>query len=85
METNPEKLALLYERFRDICLVEKELYMPREVHRGPILTAAQDRYEVVIDDPAVEEAIEANIPLGAKSLGAAIEAYRAHIRFVRKG
>lgn len=88
-EANPEKLTLLYERFRDVCLVEKEvwkeLYMPRDVHRGPILTAVQDRYEVVIDDPAVEEALEANIPLGSKSLGAAIEAYKTHISFVKKG
>jgi hypothetical protein len=88
-ETNPEKLTLLYERFRDVCLVEKEvwkeLFMPREVQKGPILTAVQDRYEVVIDDPAVEETLDANIPLGAKSLGAAIEAYRIHISFVKKG
>ena len=88
IETNPEKLTLLYERFRDVCLVEKEvwkeLYMPREVHKGPILTAVQDRYEVVIDDPSVEETFEANIPLGAKSLGAAIEAYKGHISFIKR-
>ena len=32
-ETDAEKLALLYERFCDVCLVEKEvwmeIYMPR--------------------------------------------------------
>jgi hypothetical protein len=87
-ETNPEKLTLLYERFREVCLVEKEvwkeLYMPRDVHHGPILTAVQDRYEVLIDDPAVEDALDANIPLGSKSLGAAIEAYKSHISFVKK-
>jgi len=25
-ETDPEKLALLYERFKDVCLVEKEVW-----------------------------------------------------------
>ena len=37
-ESDPEKLKLLYERFRDVCLVEKEvwkeIYMPREVKEG---------------------------------------------------
>lgn len=32
--TEPEKLTLLYERFRDVCLVEKEvwkeIFLPRE-------------------------------------------------------
>ena len=36
--TDPEKLALLYERFRDVCLVEKEvwkeIFMPRDVAQG---------------------------------------------------
>ena len=88
--TDIEKLALLYERFRDVCLVEKEvwkeIYMPRELAQsGPVLTNRQDRYEVVIDDPAVENTLEANIPLGAKSLGAAIQEYRSHISFIKKG
>ena len=44
MENNPlvisdqERLALLYERFRDVCLVEKEvwteIYMPRQAEKG---------------------------------------------------
>ncbi len=44
MENNPlvitdqERLVLLYERFRDVCLVEKEvwteIYMPRTVGEG---------------------------------------------------
>jgi hypothetical protein len=40
---------------------------------------------VVIDDPEVENTLEANIPLGGKSLGAAIQEYRAHISFIKKG
>ncbi len=87
--TDPEKLALLYERFKDVCLVEKEvwkeIFLPREVTKGVVLTQAHERYEVVIDDPAVEEAFEANIPLGGKALAAAIEQYRSHVSFVKKG
>ncbi len=88
--TDIEKLALLYERFRDVCLVEKEvwkeIYMPRELAQsGPVLTNRQDRYEVVIDDPAVENTLEANIPLGSKALAAAIAEYRSHISFIKKG
>ena len=88
-ETDAEKLALLYERFKDVCLVEKEvwreIYMPREVKHGAILTNVQDRYEVVIDDPKIEDTLEANIPLGGKALAAAIQEYKAHISFVKKG
>jgi hypothetical protein len=87
-ETDPEKLTLLYERFKDVCLVEKEvwreIYMPREVGKGLVLTRVQDRYEVLIDDDAVESALEANIPLGGKSLAAAIHEYRDHISFVKR-
>ena len=87
-ETDPEKLALLYERFKDVCLVEKEvwleIYMPREVKQGAILTNVQDRYEVIIDDPKIEDTLEANIPLGGKALAAAIQEYRQHISFVKK-
>lgn len=88
--TDPEKLALLYERFRDVCLVEKEvwkeIYLQRDATPGgPVLTNRQDRYEVVIDDPAVEQTLEANIPLGAKALAAAIQEYRDHISFIKKG
>ena len=68
--TDSEKLTLLYERFRDVCLVEKEvwkeIFMPREVSQGPVRTNIQDRYEVEIDDPAIEETLEANIVRGAK-------------------
>jgi hypothetical protein len=87
-ETDPDKLALLYERFKDVCLVEKEIwtevFLPREIQQGPVRTNVQDRYEVVIDDKEVEAALEANIPLGGKALAAAIQEYRAHISFVKK-
>jgi hypothetical protein len=87
-ETDPEKLALLCERFKDVCLVEKEvwreIFMPRDAGKGLILTRVQDRYEVLIDDETVESALEANIPLGGKSLAAAIQEYRDHISFVKK-
>lgn len=86
--TDPEKLALLYERFRDVCLVEKEvwkeIFMPREPASGPVRTNIQDRYAVEIDEPAVEDALDANIPLGAAVLGAAIQEYRTHISFYGK-
>jgi hypothetical protein len=86
--TEPEKLALLYERFRDVCLVEKEvwkeIFMPRDVTAGPVRTNVQDRYEVEIDDQKIEDALEANIPRGPAALGAAIDAYRGHIAFFRR-
>lgn len=86
--TDPEKLTLLYERFRDVCLVEKEvwkeIFLPRDVTQGPVRTNLQDRYEVEIDDPAVEETLDANIPRGAAALGAAIQEYRQHISFFRR-
>jgi hypothetical protein len=86
-ETDPEKLALLYERFRDVCLVEKEvwkeIFMPRDVTQGPVRTNIQDRYEVEIDDPAIEDTLEANIPRGSGPLAAAIQEYRAHISFFK--
>ncbi len=87
--TDQEKLTLLYERFRDVCLVEKEvwkeIFMPREIAmQGPVLTNVQDRYDVEIDDPAIEDALEANIPRGSQSLAAAIQEYRTNISFYRK-
>jgi len=86
--TDPDKLALLYERFRDVCLVEKEvwkeIFMPREVTGGPVRTNIQDRYEVEINDPDIERALEANISRGSTILGAAIDQYRAHIVFLKK-
>lgn len=86
--TDPEKLALLYERFRDVCLVEKEvwkeIFMPRDITAGPVRTNIQDRYEVEVDDPAVEDTLDANIPRGAAALGAAIQEYHQHISFFRK-
>ncbi|MGH7262205.1 MAG: hypothetical protein ACREI9_16320, partial [Nitrospiraceae bacterium] len=87
--TDPEKLALLYERFKDVCLVEKEvwkeIFLQREAAQGgPVLTNRQDRYEVIIDDPAVENTLETNIPLGGKALAAAIAEYRSHISFIKK-
>lgn len=87
-ETDPEKLALLYERFKDVCLVEKEvwheIFMPRETKHGAVLTSVQDRYEVMIDDKEVEATLEANIPLGANALAAAIQAYKEHISFIKR-
>ena len=88
-EQDPEKLTLLYERFRDVCLVEKEvwteIFMLREIKQGvAVRTNVQDRYEVVIDDPAVEATLEANIPLGKNALGTAIQEYRDHISFLKK-
>ncbi len=87
-ETNPDKLALLLERFKDVCLVEREvwteIFLPKEVGQGAILTSAQDRYHVVIDDQEIEDALEANIPLGGKALAAAIQEYKDHISFIRK-
>lgn len=86
--TDPEKLTLLYERFRDVCLVEKEvwkeIFMPREVSQGPVRTNFQDRYEVEIDDPEIEAVLDANIALGSAALGAAVQEYRGHITFYRK-
>lgn len=86
--TDPEKLTLLYDRFRDVCLVEKEvwkeIFLPREVTGGPIRTNIQDRYDVEINDPDIERAIEANISRGAAVLGAAIDEHRAHISFFKK-
>ncbi len=85
--TDEEKLTLLYERFRDVCLVEKEvwkeIFMPREISSGPVRTNMQDRYDVEITDPDVEDALEANILRGASALGAAIQEYRRHIMFYR--
>jgi hypothetical protein len=88
-ERDPEKLKLLYERFCDVCLVEKEvwleLYMPKDlVGDGMRMTNAQDRYEVVIKSPEVEALLEANIPMGAKALAAAIAEYKDAISFTRK-
>lgn len=86
--TDQDKLALLYERFRDVCLVEKEvwkeIFLPRDVRQGPVRTSLQDRYEVEIDDPVIEETLEANIPRGTAALGAAIQEYRQHIVFYRR-
>jgi len=86
--TDPEKLALLYERFRDVCLVEKEvwkeIFMPREVSQGTVRTNVQDRYEVEIEDAAIEETLDVNIARGSSALAAAIQEYREHISFFRR-
>ena len=86
--TDQEKLTLLYERFRDVCLVEKEvwkeIFMPREITAGPVRTNIQDRYDVEIDDPVIEDTLDANIPRGGAALGAAIQEYRRHISFFRR-
>ena len=87
-ETDPDKLALLYERLKDVCMVEKEvwyeIFMPKDAGKGMVLTRVQDRYEVVIDDREVEAALEANIPLGGKALTAAIQEYKDRISFIKK-
>jgi hypothetical protein len=86
--TDPEKLTLLYERFRDVCLVEKEvwkeIFMPRDISQGPVRTNIQDRYDVEIDDQAIEETLDVNIPRGSSALAAAIQEYRQHISFFRR-
>ena len=86
--SDPEKLTLLYERFRDVCLVEKEvwkeIFMPREISTGPVRTNMQDRYDVEIDDPVIEETLDTNISRGSAALSAAIQEYRQHIAFYRK-
>ncbi len=69
--TDQEKLTLLYERFRDVCLVEKEvwkeIFMPREITQGPVRTNIQDRYDVEIDDQMIEDTSDANIPRGSQA------------------
>ena len=87
-EHDPTKLKLLYERFRDVCLVEKEvwkeIYMPRDGVEGAVKrTNVQDRYEVTIDSADVEAVLEANIALGREALDAAIAEYRSAINFER--
>lgn len=86
--TDLDKLTLLYERFRDVCWVEKEvwkeIFMPREVTAGPVRTNVQDRYEVQISDPDVEEEIETTISFGVSALGAVIQEHRAHISFFKR-
>jgi len=86
--TDLEKLTLLYERFRDVCLVEKEvwkeIFMPREITQGPVRTNLQDRYDVEIDDQVIEDTLDANISRGSQALAAAIQEYRSHISFYRK-
>ena len=86
--TDLEKLTLLYERFRDVCWVEKEvwkeIFLPREKTAGPVRTNVQDRYEVTINDPGIEQVIERNISYGIDALGAVIQEHRAHISFFKK-
>ena len=86
--TDPEKLTLLYERFRDVCWVEKEvwkeIFLPREPTAGPVRTNVQDRYEVSLGDPSIEPVIEESISYGISALGAVIDEHRAHICFFKK-
>ena len=87
-EIDPERLEMLYDRFCDVCLVEKEvwteIYMPRQVEKGLIMTNVQEKYEVVIDSEDVEDTLEANIPLGKAALKAAVQEYKDHISFIKK-
>ena len=84
-ETDAERLDMLYERLCDVCLVEKEvwteIFMPRRVEKGLVMTNVQEKYNVVIDDPEIEDVLDANIPLGKSSLRAAIQEYKDHISF----
>ena len=84
-ETDPERLEMLYERFCDVCLVEKEvwteIFMPRRIEKGLVMTNVEEKYNVVIDDPEIEDVLDANIPLGKSSLRAAIQEYKDHISF----
>ena len=86
--TDSEKLMLLLERFRDVCLVEKEVwkevFLPHELTSGPVRTNLQDRYEVEIDDSIIEDTLETNIPQGGAALMAAIHEYRSHISFFKR-
>ena len=87
-EIDPERLEMLYDRFCDVCLVEKEvwteIYMPRQVEKGLIMTNVQEKYEVIIDSEEVEDTLEANIPLGKAALKAAVQEYKNHISFMKK-
>ena len=87
-EIDPERLEMLYDRFCDVCLVEKEvwteIYMPRQIEKGLIMTNVQEKYEVVIDGEDVEDTLEANIPLGKSALKAAVQEYKNHISFMKK-
>ena len=87
-ETDPERLEMLYDRFCDVCLVEKEvwteIYMPRQAEKGLIMTNVQEKYEVIIDSEDVEDTLEANIPLGKAALKAAVQEYKNHISFMKK-
>jgi len=87
-EIDPERLEMLYDRFCDVCLVEKEvwteIYMPRQVEKGLIMTNVQEKYEVVIDNEDVEDTLEANIPLGKAALKAAVQEYKNHISFMKQ-
>lgn len=86
--TDPERLEMLYERFCDVCMVEKEvwleIFMPPQVEKGLIMTNVMEKYEVVIDDEQIEETLDANIPHGKAALKAAVQQYREHISFVKK-
>lgn len=86
--TDPERLEMLYDRFCDVCLVEKEvwleIFMPPQVEKGLIMTNVMEKYEVVIDDEDIEDTLDANIPLGKAALKAAIQEYKDHISFSKK-
>ena len=83
METDSEKLALLVWRLCDVCLVgrksgRKSICRGRSRTGTAVRTNIRDRYHVVIDDRGVEDALEANIPLGKAALAAAIKVSRSH-------
>ena len=87
-ETDPERLEMLYDRFCDVCLVEKEvwteIYMPPQAAKGLIMTNVQEKYDVVIDSEEIEDTLEANIPRGKAALKAAVQEYKDHICFFKK-
>jgi hypothetical protein len=63
---------------------ERDFHAEDITQGGPVRTNVQDRYDVEIDDIAIEDTLEANIPLGKASLEAAIQEYRQHITFYRR-
>lgn len=87
-QTDSERLEMLYDRFCEVCLVEKEvwleIFMPPQVEKGLVMTNVMEKYEVVIDDEAIEDTLDENIKLGKGALKAAIDQYKDHITFIKK-
>lgn len=86
--TDSERLEMLYDRFCEVCMVEKEvwleIFMPPQVEKGLIMTNVMEKYDVVIDDEQIEETLDANIPHGKAAFKAAVQEYKGHISFIKK-